>query len=47
LGDLLPILPSLPLALSRGLSSVFTRPLRREGFADVSFRLLGNMQEQR
>jgi len=42
LGNALPILPSLPLALAPGLASVFTRLLRREGFADVSFRLRGN-----
>jgi membrane protease YdiL (CAAX protease family) len=41
IGNELPILPSLPLMLSPGLASVFTRLLRREGFADVSFRLHG------
>ena len=41
LGNFLPILPSLPLALAPGLASVFTRLLRHEGFADVSFRLRG------
>ena len=41
LGDALPIIPMLPLALAPGLASVFTRLLRREGFADVSFRLRG------
>lgn len=35
------ILPSLPLMLSPGLASIATRLLRREGFADVSFRLRG------
>ena len=35
------VLPSLPLMLSPGLAAVFTRLLRREGFADVSFRLRG------
>src|SRR5436190_5430194 len=35
------VLPSLPLMLSPGLASIITRLLRREGFADVSFRLRG------
>ena len=35
------VLPSLPLMLSPGLASIITRILRREGFADVSFRLRG------
>ena len=34
-------LPSLPLMLSPGLASIITRLVRREGFADVSFRLRG------
>jgi membrane protease YdiL (CAAX protease family) len=42
MGDALPILPSLPMALAPGLASVFTRLLRHEGFADVSFRWHGN-----
>lgn len=42
MGDTMPILPSLPLALAPGLASVFTRLLRHEGFADVSFRWRGN-----
>lgn len=42
LGNNLPILPSLPLALAPGLASAFTRLLRKEGFADVSFRWRGN-----
>src|SRR5262245_45969856 len=42
MGDALPILPSLPMALAPGLASVFTRLLRHEGFADVSFRWRGN-----
>jgi uncharacterized protein len=33
------ILPSVPLSLSPGLASVLTRLVRREGFADVFFRL--------
>lgn len=41
LGNDLPIIPLLPMALAPGLSSVITRLLRREGFADVSFRLRG------
>jgi len=41
LGDFLPIIPMLPLALAPGLASVITRLLRHEGFADVSFRLRG------
>src|SRR6185295_14031281 len=41
LGDSLPILPSLPLVLAPGLASVFTRLLRHEGFADVSFKWRG------
>jgi len=41
MGDALPILPSLPMALAPGLASVFTRLLRHEGFADVSFRWRG------
>lgn len=41
LGDFLPILPMLPLALAPGLASVITRRLRGEGFADVSFRWRG------
>jgi len=36
------ILPTLPLMLAPGLASILTRLLRREGFADVSFRLRGN-----
>ncbi|HET9907270.1 MAG TPA: type II CAAX endopeptidase family protein [Anaerolineales bacterium] len=35
------VLPSLPLMLSPGLAAILTRFLRREGFADVSFRLRG------
>lgn len=35
------ILPSLPLMFSPGLASIITRLMRREGFADVSFRLRG------
>jgi len=35
------ILPSLPLALAPGLAAVITRLVRREGFANVSFRLHG------
>jgi membrane protease YdiL (CAAX protease family) len=31
-------LPSLPLMFAPGLASILTRLLRREGFADVSFR---------
>jgi len=42
MGDNLPILPSLPLALAPGLASVITRLLRHEGFADVSFRWHGD-----
>ncbi|MFN8491279.1 MAG: type II CAAX endopeptidase family protein [Caldilineaceae bacterium] len=34
-------LPSLPLMLAPGVAAVLTRWLRREGFADVSFRLHG------
>ena len=41
IGNALPILPFLPLALAPGLASVITRLIRREGFADVSFRLRG------
>ena len=41
MGDALPILPSLPMALAPGLASVFTRLIRHEGFADVSFRWRG------
>jgi membrane protease YdiL (CAAX protease family) len=42
MGDALPILPSLPMALAPGLASVCTRLLRHEGFADVSFRWRGD-----
>lgn len=40
--DLPLTLPGLPLALSPALASIITRWIRREGFADVSFRLHGN-----
>jgi len=33
--------PIFPLMLAPGLASVITRLVRREGFADVSFRLRG------
>src|SRR5919197_503781 len=42
MGNDLPVIPSLPLMLSPGLAAILTRLLRREGFADVSFRLHGN-----
>ena len=35
-------LPTLPLMFAPGLASILTRLLRREGFADVSFRFHGN-----
>jgi uncharacterized protein len=39
--DLPLTLPSLPLALCPGLACILTRLVRREGFADVSFRWHG------
>jgi membrane protease YdiL (CAAX protease family) len=39
MGNTLPLVPSFPLMLAPGLAAVLTRLLRREGFADVSFRL--------
>jgi membrane protease YdiL (CAAX protease family) len=42
IGNDMPIIPSLPMALAPGLASVFTRLVMREGFADVSFRWRGS-----
>src|SRR5690242_3834861 len=39
MGDELPVLPSLPMMFAPGLAGILTRLVRREGFADVSFRL--------
>jgi CAAX protease family protein len=39
MGDELPVLPSLPMMVAPGVAGVLTRLVRREGFADVSFRL--------